>query len=57
MLSFILTQGPISRGPSARGGRSCEHFGGYKTINQIPFLFICRALCNIGIHYYDSDKF
>ena len=20
----------------ARGGRSCEHFGGYKTINQIP---------------------
>ena len=23
----------------ARGGRSCERFGGYKTINQIP-LFI-----------------
>ena len=21
----------------ARGGRSCEHFGGYKTINRIPF--------------------
>ena len=20
----------------ARGGRSCEHFDGYKTINQIP---------------------
>ena len=20
----------------ARGGRSCEHFGGYKTINRIP---------------------
>ena len=20
----------------ARGGRSCERFGGYKTINQIP---------------------
>ena len=19
-----------------RGGRSCEHFGGYKTINRIP---------------------
>ena len=22
-----------------RGGRSCEHFGGYKTINRIPFTF------------------
>ena len=20
----------------ARGGRSCEHFGGYKTLNRIP---------------------
>ena len=20
----------------ARGGRACEHFGGYKTINRIP---------------------
>ena len=20
----------------ARGGRSCEHFGGYKTMNRIP---------------------
>ena len=24
----------------ARGGRSCEHFGGYKTINRIPF-YLC----------------
>ena len=24
----------------ARGGRSCEHFGGYKTINRIPLPFI-----------------
>ena len=23
----------------ARGGRSCERFGGYKTINRIPLLF------------------
>ena len=23
----------------ARGGRSCEHFGGYKTINRIPLPF------------------
>ena len=23
----------------ARGGRSCEHFGGYKTINRIPFTY------------------
>ena len=22
----------------ARGGRSCEHFGGYKTLNRIPLL-------------------
>ena len=22
----------------ARGGRSCEHFGGYKTINQITYM-------------------
>ena len=21
----------------ARGGKSCERFGGYKTINRIPF--------------------
>ena len=21
----------------ARGGRLCEHFGGYKTLNRIPF--------------------
>ena len=27
----------------ARGGRSCEHFGGYKTINRIP-LFISLIL-------------
>ena len=24
----------------ARGGRSCERFGGYKTINRIPLPFI-----------------
>ena len=23
----------------ARGGRSCEHFGGYKTLNRIPLPF------------------
>ena len=23
----------------ARGGRSCEHFGGYKTINRIPLSY------------------
>ena len=25
----------------ARGGRSCEHFGGYKTINRIPLPLPC----------------
>ena len=24
----------------ARGGRSCERFGGYKTINRIPLDFV-----------------
>ena len=24
----------------ARGGRSCERFGGYTTINRIPFTFM-----------------
>ena len=27
----------------ARGGRSCEHFGGYKTINRIPLLELFPA--------------
>ena len=29
----------------ARGGRSCEHFGGYKTINRIP-------LFGVDLHLY-----
>ena len=31
----------------ARGGRSCEHFGGYKTINRIPLPF---HVCLYNIH-------
>ena len=27
----------------ARGGMSCEHFGGYKTINRIPLPFISHT--------------
>ena len=27
----------------ARGGRSCEHFGGYKTMNRIHLLFVIRV--------------
>ena len=36
----------------ARGGRSCEHFGGYKTINRIPFTFmyVCIYVCIYVIH-------
>ena len=30
----------------ARGGRSCEHFGGYKTINRIPLLNLMK---NYGV--------
>ena len=29
----------------ARGGRSCEHLGGYKTINRIPLLSSGRVEC------------
>ena len=32
----------------ARGGRSCEHFGGYKTINRIPLPLV---YCKTGILY------
>ena len=28
----------------ARGARSCEHFGGYKAINRIPFMYIFHSL-------------
>ena len=33
----------------ARGGRSCEHFGGYKTINRIPLPLSGRPL-GMGYH-------
>ena len=29
----------------ARGGRSCEHFGGYKTINRIPLYLSLAQQC------------
>ena len=39
----------------ARGGRSCEHFGGYKTINRIPlFLWLPETLCIVYIT--DEDR-
>ena len=28
----------------ARGGRSCEHFGGYKTINPIPLPLLIKEI-------------
>ena len=28
----------------ARGGRSCERFGGYKTINRIPLPLLLRHI-------------
>ena len=33
----------------ARGGRSCERFGGYKTINRIPFTFTMNEM-NLRLH-------
>ena len=35
----------------ARGGRSCEHFGGYKTINRIP---LSEMLTDTVEHIYDA---
>ena len=33
----------------ARGGRSCEHFGGYKTINRIPLPLLSKIF-NSGMN-------
>ena len=33
----------------ARGGRLCEHFGGYKTINRIP-LPLLQVTLNLKIY-------
>ena len=35
----------------ARGGRSCEHFGGYKTINRIPLLYLKRDHCVLDVPF------
>ena len=38
----------------ARGGRSCERFGGYKTINRIPFIMgyrLIRVVSNSDVRY------
>ena len=38
----------------ARGGRSCEHFGGYKTINRIPLPLVvshCEAIMRTPASY------
>ena len=34
----------------ARGGRSCERFGGYKTINRIPFIRILYLIFSKHIY-------
>ena len=31
----------------ARGGRLCEHFSGYKTINRIPLPFMLATLASM----------
>ena len=36
----------------ARGGRSCEHFGGYETINRIPLPLPFRK----AIKIYDLNQ-
>ena len=37
----------------ARGGRSCEHFGGYKTINRIPLPLYAGILFTL---YHQKTK-
>ena len=34
----------------ARGGGSCEHFGGYKTINRIPLPF------HVNYNHYEFER-
>ena len=40
----------------ARGGRSCEHFGGYKTINRIP-LPLCERYRQALYMNFDYHNF
>ena len=40
----------------ARGGRSCEHFGGYKTINQIPLPLQCIIHREDNFHWYSKHE-
>ena len=35
----------------ARGGRSCEHFGGYKTINRIPLPLVVVVVVVVVVVY------
>ena len=44
----------------ARGGRSCEHFGGYKTLNRIPLNGIWQDICEkpaISQEAYDRVQY
>ena len=41
----------------ARGGRSCEHFGGYKTINRIPLPLYIRQSNTLDILEYNLEYF
>ena len=42
----------VCTGRPARGGRSCEHFGWYKTLNRIPFI---NPIAKSWLHKY-NDK-
>ena len=39
----------------ARGGRSCEHFGGYKTINRIPLPLYIYIYTSIRLSAKDPN--
>ena len=42
----------------ARGGKSCERFGGYKTINRIPLpLFDSNIACSITPNYSNEQSY
>ena len=40
----------------ARGGRSCEHFGGYKTINRIPLPLIPKPYKHKVTEYINDSS-
>ena len=54
-LSYPSSPVPVQARP-AREGRSCEHFGGYKTLNRIPLLLATEYLAAILLKKVTMNK-